>query len=454
MVSKNNTKQSLKVLQDWTDYDKSILNSISSEYYAKKGVDAFDNQSTNSNAVPNTVSNSYPHALSIVRMLKANLDELDSSSKIRVLECGAGAGLFARHFLLAAQEEGILHRLEYFLSDIAAHSLRQIQEKGVLEEFQALGIFRFVTLFLPNFDSVFDLEGNQIALDSLDLVVANYVVDTLPMIPLKKKEGGCFDKLQLKLSQKQFIQNQDLLNDLGFLSRLNITERWVDYDLTQASEMEKKYFHILESYASHHPVGAELRFSYFILDLIDSLKEKLNPNGLFYIYDIPSKQEFKKHYYFFANSVANLINEELIIKFVQSSNLTILARQDSYQANLLIVNAEQPKLDLVEAFSSEFEKTCNINIYNEIIKMINVIKSPQSVEILKFLVDKFQEIDGKSALSLTAKGLYHEAIKDYDTAMDIYLAVRKIDFLNECLIEDKINKLRTLTIPKTSFQIL
>jgi hypothetical protein len=454
MVSKNNTKQSVKVLQDWTDYDKSILNSISSEYYAKKGVDAFDHQSTNSNAVPNTVSNSYPHALSIIRMLKANLDELDSSSKIRVLECGAGAGLFARHFFLAAREEGILHRLEYFLSDIAAHSLRQIQEKGILEEFQDLDVFRLVTLFLPNFDSVFDLEGNQIALDSLDLVIANYVVDSLPMIPLKKKEGGSFDKLQLKLSQNQFIQNQNLINDLGFLSRLNITERWVNYDLAQASEMEQKYFHILESCASHHPVGAELRFSYFILDLMDSLKEKLKPKGLFYIYDIPSKQELKKHYYFFANSVANLLNEELIVEFVKSSNLTILARQDSYQSNLLIINAKQPKPHLEEAFSSEFEKTCNINVFNEIIKMINIIKSPQSVELLKFLVDKFQEIDGKSALSLTAKGLYHEAIKDYDTALDIYLAVRKIDFLNECLIEAKINKLRALTIPKTSFQIL
>lgn len=454
MVSKNNTKQNLKVLQDWTDYDKSILNSISSEYYAQKGVDAFDHQSTNSNAVPNTVSNSYPHALSIVRMLKANLDELDFSSKIRVLECGAGAGLFARHFLLAAQEEGILHRLEYFLSDIAAHSLRQIQQKGILEEFQYLGVFRLVTLFLPNFDSVFDLEGNQIALDSLDLVIANYVVDSLPMIPLKKKEGGCFDKLQLKISQNQFIQNQNLISDLGFLSRLNITERWVNYDLTQASEMEQKYFHIFESCASHHLVGAELRFSYFILDLMDSLKQKLKPKGLFYIYDIPSKQELTRHYCFFANSVANLLNEELIVKFVQSSNLTLLARQDTYQSNLLIINAEQPKPDLVEAFSREFEKTCNINVFNEIIKMINVIKSPQSVELLKFLVDKFQEIDGKSALSLTAKGLYHEAIKDYDTALDIYLAVRKIDFLNECLIEAKINKLRALTIPKTSFQIL
>jgi SAM-dependent methyltransferase len=242
MVSKNNTKQSVKVLQDWTDYDKSVVNSISSEYYAKKGVDAFDSQATNSNSIPNTVSNSYPHALSIVRMLKANLDELDSSSKIRVLECGAGAGLFARHFLLAAQEEGILQRLEYFLSDIAAHSLRQIQEKGILEEFQDLGVFRLVTLFLPNFDSVFDLEGNQIELDSLDLVIANYVVDSLPMIPLKKKEGGCFDKLQLKISQNQFIQNQNLISDLGFLSRLNITERWVNYDLAQASEMEKNIF--------------------------------------------------------------------------------------------------------------------------------------------------------------------------------------------------------------------
>ena len=31
------------LIEDWVDYNKSIIHSISSQYYVKKGVDAFDN---------------------------------------------------------------------------------------------------------------------------------------------------------------------------------------------------------------------------------------------------------------------------------------------------------------------------------------------------------------------------------------------------------------------------
>lgn len=452
MALKNNIKNSPKVVQDWTDYDKSLLHSISSEYFMKKGIDAFDNREAT--AIPNSVSNSYPHALSLVRILKANLREA-CKDKVRVLECGSGAGVFARHFLIAAREEGILERVEYFLSDIASYSLNQILAKGTLDEFKDLDVFRCVTVRLPDLGSALDLDGNKVDLEDLDLVIANYVVDALPMIPLKKRSDGGFDKLQLKMLQNISSQKEiDLVSDLGFLANLNIQERWVIYDLSQAGECEKKYFSFFKSCFENYPVGAELRFSYFTLSLIDSLKSKLKAEGLFYIYDLPSVARSNRHYCFYANSVVNFLNEELIVKFVEFSQLVSLAKKDHLHVNLLISNSSQMKFSVGEAFKNEFLRSCHINLYNELVRMIEIIKTPQSAEVLKFLVDKFQEIDGKSALSLTVKGLYHEMTQDYHSALETYNAARRIDFLNECLIDPKIAKLEAFLNSQTPYHIV
>jgi len=448
------TRSHQHLIQDWTDFNSSILHSISAEYYAKKGINAFDN-SRASESIPNSVTNSYPHAFSLAKILKANLEAKPLGRKIRVLECGSGPGMFARHFLIAAQELGFLDELEFYLSDIASFSLLQIKEKGILTEFREGEHFHFITLSLPDLNSAKDLSGNMIDLSDLDLVIANYVIDVLPSLPLRKKENGKFDKLQLKISDNRSIEEVNLVYDTAFLSSLDVRERWVDYHLQGASDLERKYFSVLESSASKYPVDAELIYNYFALAVIDNLRSRLSSNGLFYMIDIPAKPEISNQYYIvYGNSIANLINEQLLVYFARSLGSGVLIYKDHLFTRLLMTKSPETNPKLEEAFSNEFQKTNHMNLYHELIQLINIIKSPQSIEVLKFLVDKFQEIDGKSALSLTSQGFYHEAIRDYESALTFYKQARLIDFFNECLLDTKITRLNNLLRPVTSFQIV
>lgn len=454
MKLKNKPQTSNKLIQDWTDFNSSMLHSISSEYYAKKGIDAFDNSKA-SESIPNSVTNSYPHALSLARILKANIADKPLNTKIKVLECGSGSGMFARHFLIAAQELGFLDRLEFYLSDIAALSLLQIKEKGVLKEFSEGVNFHFITLSLPDFSSAKDLSGEVINLENLDLVIANYVIDALPMLPLKKKENGKFDKLQLRLSDRESLEEVNLVYDTNFLSRLEIKEKWVEYDLQLASDLERKYFNIFETRSRAYPIGSEFRYSYFALAVIENLKTKLDSQGLFYVIDIPSKSEINnQNYIVYANSIANLLNESLLVDFAHSQGSEVLANKDHLFIRLLITNSPERNPNLEEAFINEFKRNNHMNLYHELIQLINIIKSPQSIDVLKFLVDKFQEIDGKSALSLTSRGFYCEAVQDFEQALALYSQARDIDFFNECLLDMKITRLKSILRPVNSFQIV
>jgi hypothetical protein len=454
MKLKKKSQAGNSLIQDWTDFNSSMLHSISSEYFAKKGIDAFDN-SRASESIPNSVTNSYPHALSLARILKANIADKPLNTKVKVLECGSGSGMFARHFLIAAQELGFLDRLEFYLSDIAVLSLLQIKEKGILKEFSEGVNFHFITLSLPDFGSARDLSGELINLEKLDLVIANYVIDALPMLPLKKKQNGKFDKLQLRLSDEQSLEEVNLVYDTNFLSRLEIKERWVEYDLQSASDLERKYFNIFESSSGSYPIGSEIRYSYFALAVIESLKTKLDSRGLFYVIDIPSKVEVNhQNYIVYANSIVNLLNENLLADFARSQGSEVLANKDHLFVRLLITNSPDRNPNLEEAFINEFKRNNHMNLYHELIQLINIIKSPQSIDVLKFLVDKFQEIDGKSALSLTSQGFYCEAIQDYEQALALYTEAQYIDFFNECLLDMKISRLRSILRPVSSFQII
>lgn len=449
-----NSKSPEVLIQDWTDFDKSLLHNISREYYAKKGIDAFDNSKLNE-SIPNSVSCSYPHALSVAKILLANLSHYPSNKKVKVLELGSGSGMFARHFLLAAAELGFLERLEFYLSDIAAHSLLQIKEKGILNEFTEGINYHLLMVQLPDLDSVTDVYGNSFELKELDLVIANYVIDALPMMPLKRNKNGKFDKLQLRLADKRSFEEVNLVHDTSFLSSLDIKEKWVEYNLEEVSNLERKYYPIFEINSRKYPSGTALRYNYFALAVIDSLKTKLVKKGFFYILDIPSKTGISTSTYLvYANSIANLIDEQLLIEFTRSENLHTLNHQDHIFFRLLVCNSSEVNHPLVQAFTQEFHTTNHTNLYHELTQMLNMIRSPQSIDVLKFLIDKFQEIDGKSALSITSKGFYHEAIRDYAKAIEYYQIAQTVDFFNECLLEEKLIKLTRMLKPVQQYQIV
>ena len=442
------------LIEDWVDYNKSIIHSISSQYYVKKGIDAFDNFNA-SETVPNTVTSSYPHALSLAKILFTNIQEKKNKKKFRVLECGSGSGMFARYFLMAIQELGFLDKVEFFLSDISSLSLLQIRQRGILKDFQEGVHYHFIQLTLPDFDSASDIEGNPVCLEDLEMVIANYVLDVLPMLPLKIKENGKFEKLQLKIVGDHGLGELDLLSHTQFLSQVKIEEKWESYDLLQASPLERKYFEIFQESNYNKPLGFNAKYNYLALAVIDNVMARLNDDGLFYILDIPAKLENQsRNYIIFANSIANFLNEPLFLYFAHSLKIPVLVEKDHLFTRLLFIKTRALNTNLEFAFDNEFKKTNNMNLYYELIQLINIVKSPQSVEVLRFLVHKLQEIDGKSALSITSQGLYCEVMQDYKSALSCYYKAQAIDFFNECLLDTKITRVNSILKQKTTYQII
>ena len=122
------------LVEDWVDFDKSSLESISREYFTKKGMDAFVKKG-NPHIIPHLVTTSIAHAYNVASIFKNNIQTLPLDRKLRILECGSGSGIFSRHFLIAAQDLGFLDRIELIISDFSEQSLRHIKERKVLEGF-------------------------------------------------------------------------------------------------------------------------------------------------------------------------------------------------------------------------------------------------------------------------------------------------------------------------------
>ncbi|MFM7458103.1 MAG: hypothetical protein ACKO3R_05530 [bacterium] len=106
------------LVEDWVDFDKSKLDSITREYYTKKGMDAFVKKG-NPRIIPHVVTTSVAHAYNVASIFKNNIQTLPLDRKLRILECGSGSGIFSRHFLIAAQDLGFLDRIELIVSDFS-----------------------------------------------------------------------------------------------------------------------------------------------------------------------------------------------------------------------------------------------------------------------------------------------------------------------------------------------
>ena len=125
----------MKILVDWQDFEESFIYDLSSKFAVENGFDAFDKakKSTLGASVPFEVSSSFPNAKYIYQSFKSLIESdkkvCEKNHRFKVLELAAGAGVFARHFLYAARDDGFLDKIEYHITDISEKSLEQIEQK-------------------------------------------------------------------------------------------------------------------------------------------------------------------------------------------------------------------------------------------------------------------------------------------------------------------------------------
>lgn len=178
------------VLQDFRPLTESLEWELSVVHWRQEGLLPFIEDD-----VPFLINNSGLLSEHVAALLFANCVEAPSDGPIRVLELGAGTGLFARYLLDAFEEvcrqEGtdFYDRLTYYVSDSSARTVEQWTERHQFENHRE-GIVQLGTCDAMQPERFHSSRGDRTDLHGLRAVVCNYVLDVLPATVMRKGPAG------------------------------------------------------------------------------------------------------------------------------------------------------------------------------------------------------------------------------------------------------------------------
>lgn len=422
-----------ELIQDWTDYNQSAIFDITSDYYKEMGIDAYSYK-VKKHAIPHAVTNCFPHAHSIVNLVKVNLEKnYPENKKITVLECGAGSGLFAKHFLNALEKLEILDRVEYIISDYSNKALEHIKEKNILEGFEENKHYKFMELDLLNLDkSKFP--------ENISVSILNYVLDALPLTILRLNHNETqskYEELQVKLSKNLDIKT----NDPSYLENLNIEQKWVAYDDKSQSETEKKYIKSLDKFAQIVP-EQHIYYNYASIEAINNLLEITDENGFIFAADMPPIKDRKDTFEVYGNTVAHPVNDNLLALELHEHEVKSIRCYDHLLLRMLIMKNPYSEEFFQNSFSDEYIKNNDTNVYIDLRKAINQIQSPHSGPVFDFLIKQFAVLDNYSCETFLFLGKFCEFMGSYKQAFEFYEKADKLDYLGNYNISENVSELK------------
>jgi len=204
------TKAPARLVQDYTPLVTSLESELAEAYWSTVGVQAFSG-----NQVPFVINNDGRLSHDAAQLFYANCLETEASeSQIRVLELGAGTGLFSRYFLDAfknmceAGGRDFYDRLMYFVSDGSPRTVQQWQQ---WDQFAAHSSHVTIGRCDALNPSRLHISPDQsIQIDGLRTVFTNYILDVLPAAVVRSHEG-----------QPQHLCVRTILEDEADPSRLD-----------------------------------------------------------------------------------------------------------------------------------------------------------------------------------------------------------------------------------------
>lgn len=169
-----------QLLQDYRPVAESLEWQLARLFWNRDGVLPFADGS-----VPYLVNNNGRLSADAAAVLFANcVESCPADGPIRLLELGAGSGLFARYFLDEFRDlcrrngRDFYDRLTFLVTDGSARTVEQWKERGIFEEHAAHVAARTM-----------DAAGAE-AVGPLRAAFCNYVLDVLPMAFLRKTAEG------------------------------------------------------------------------------------------------------------------------------------------------------------------------------------------------------------------------------------------------------------------------
>ncbi len=179
-----------RVLQEFRPLSESLEWDLSDLQWAAAGLLPFVE-----NEVPYTINNNSRLSENAAEVLFASCLETPPGEKIRLLELGAGTGLFARYLLdvfrARCRQEGkdFYDRLTFYVSDRSPATVRQWQERGVFTEHAGPAILGTCDGLRPyEFQNA---EGGPVQLGGVRAVFCNYLLDAMPATVVRRGPQGC-----------------------------------------------------------------------------------------------------------------------------------------------------------------------------------------------------------------------------------------------------------------------
>lgn len=404
-------------------FEEAPLYQKSAETYIETGIDIFDLK--NKEAIPNVSTSSYPHAHSIVKLLKR---VKRSDKKYRILECGAGNGIFARHFLFACKKEGLLDKVEYLISDFNFRIVKDLRSRNLYQEFKEYVHFKYLQLDLLKIEECCDIKSKPYELENLDLVIMNYCLHTLPC-SIYKKSSGQLEKLYI-----EFLEHSDRQVQV-------LKEFWMEEKKVRFEAKEKKYRDFIHSIADSYKDEQKIHFNFNALESLDQLFEKLNPNGFIYISDIPTMDfDSKISYRAFAGAIAYIINSQLISNFIEHKNYWDYIHND-FILYKHILSKSEPSFQFKKALKENFELNNPCVLFCEMISAMKIFVSDQSHRAYKALLNEFISIDDVSVYSKLYQAIYYMKIKNFKKSKEFFDQAEKENFFNTCPVHQHRKKL-------------
>lgn len=418
----------MKLIQDWTPYNDSLLFKSSDEYFKNSGKEAFSNEGkSKKHVVPNELTNCIAHARSIAVFVRENLRNYPADQKIKILEVGSGSGIFARHFLMCMQELQLLHRVEYLVSEYSRVGLEHMQASGVLDGFEENKHYRFVHLDLLNPSDSKLLNGEAYQVENISVSIMNYIACVLPMTLLcRDLESGHLQELNLRLYEKPNVEY-----DLDYLENLHQEWSWQDYDPMIESDLEKKYANFLDRHLKSCDPGDYIYYAYGTLEVIKNLLSFTDDNGFIFVADMPRITQAKDPYKIYANSIAHPVNDGLIVQYASDQGAELVRSADlHYILMRMFIFKNTNSLEMFKnLFQQEYLDKNDANLLIELRILISQFTSKYSAKLMKQLIDQMLVIDNVSYESQLLLARYYFLSGEIDRAKDAYVRASELDFL-------------------------
>ncbi len=407
-------------------FEEAPLYQKSAQTYIETGIDIFDLK--NKEAIPNVSTSSFPHAHSIVKLLK---QIKTSKKKLRVLECGAGNGIFARHFLFACKKEGLLDKVEYLISDFDFRIVKDLRSRSLYQEFKENVHFRYLKLDLMNLDECIDIKSKPFDLGEIDLVIMNYCLHALPC-SIYKKDNELLEKLYIEFLEQDNHQVQVL------------KEFWMEEKKVRFEAKEKKYLDLLHNIAENYKQEQKIHFNFNALDALEQLLNRLSPNGFIYIADIPTMDfDSRVSYRAFAGAIAYILNSQLISNFVETNKYWNYIHND-FILYKHIISKSQPSFRFKQTLKENFENNNPCVLFCEMISAMKIFVSNQSYKAYKALLNEFLRIDDVSVYSKLYQAIYYMKIKKFKKSKKLFEEAEKVNFFTTCPVHQYQKKLELL----------